>query len=109
MLPQTQADLEASKTALSDAEQNHENLKDPCWANKDAAKARKEQLEGEIAALREAETMLEEFEGTFLLQESSTADAGKQTPTSASAAQIEKVVQLLQGIKSDVQKDLDSD
>jgi hypothetical protein len=108
-LPQTQADLEASQTDLSDAEQNHENLKKPCLNSDDAAK-RKQQIESEIAALQEAEKMLEAYAGSSLLQEVSSANHGQaiqQVP--AGNAQLKRVVELLQGVKSDVQKDLDSD
>jgi len=104
LLPMKKKDLSASKTALSDAGTTLENLKAPCL-NGNAAEQRKQQVEAELAALKEALEMLEAYQGAFL-QEVTEQDA-EQVP--ANTKQIIKIATLLNGIKKDVQKDLDGD
>jgi hypothetical protein len=111
MLPLKETDLKSSNTALSDAKTNYENLKAPCL-NGNAAEQRKEQLEAELAALKEALTMIEEYNGSFLLQEEAKASFSSLediTQVPAESAQLEKVAKLLDGIKKDVEADLKAD
>mmetsp|Transcript_124456 Transcript_124456/g.229328 ORF Transcript_124456/g.229328 Transcript_124456/m.229328 type:complete len:1580 (-) Transcript_124456:32-4771(-) len=102
-------DLGTYTQALSDANTNHENLKGPCLAGDDSEQ-RRLQLQGEINALKEAETMIQDFltSGGFL-QTLSRLVSHSGARDVNTIDDIAEVVILLEDIKTEVLADIQSD
>lgn len=124
-------DLNSSQTSLEDAEAVYENLKPTCMGS-DTYEQRKAQLEGEIAALKDAEAMLEQFSSTgaaaaaagFVQQATAAAASGgaaasldalgatlaqQKDHDAADPAMVQEVVTLLEEISTEVAADLAAD
>jgi len=101
----TQSDLLAAEQALTDAQTNHEDLKAPCLSSQ-TYEQRKAQLQGEIAALKEAESMLENY-----AEEYGGVVAGllQTHRRGAVLGDIDRVLELLKEIRTEVAADLADD